>query len=294
MHDLETCLVCGAKSQTLIYAATFQGDVTNAAEYFLAQRSKTAHSDIVSCDSCGFVYTKQQFELAEYNQIYTDASELHLEPEKFLKAESSRGRRLADLVSEYSVGGRLLDFGCGQGGFLHELTGFEKIGFEVAAMSSHATLDAEIITGDFLTQLGKAPLVHESFDVITAFDVFEHLPSLDQYLHALTKLTRSGGKLVISLPNINSWSAKLWGRHWGLILLEHLWYFSPDTLKRFVEAYGWKCQMIGHVPYDVTLSHLFQRVSQLVGFNDLKITPVLSNYVVPVPVGLMFSVFQKN
>jgi 2-polyprenyl-3-methyl-5-hydroxy-6-metoxy-1,4-benzoquinol methylase len=293
MREIASCLVCGSTARTMLYEGTFRGG-GNVAEYFLAHRSKTAHGDIARCKSCGFAYTALQFEPSEYQEIYAQAGARHDGSSELLNAENSRGKRLAKLVNRHVSEGRLLDIGCGHGGFLRAVRGFKNVGIEVTPLPAHQSLDAEVVTGSFIDLCKSEKSLSEPFDVVTAFDVFEHLPDLKNYMQELTSLVRSGGLLFVTVPNIESFSARLWRRHWGLILLEHLWYFSPSTLRRFIEPFGWQLLDRGHLPYDVPLSHLVNRIAQLMRFETAKVNPLLSRVLLPVPVGLMYCVFRKK
>ncbi len=88
--------------------------------------------------------------------------------------------------------------------------------------------------------LESASFPEQSFQVITLFDVIEHVHSPNQALASVHRWLSPGGLLVMSLPNVDSWVAKAMGKHWVLLLREHLWYFSPDTVARLLQRAGFE------------------------------------------------------
>ena len=71
------------------------------------------------------------------------------------------------------------------------------------------------------------------------FDVIEHLFEPRAVLQALASALGPGGMLVISTPNIDSASRYLLGPDWAVLSpLEHVYYFSEDSLRRLLEATG--------------------------------------------------------
>ncbi|MGM5033871.1 class I SAM-dependent methyltransferase [Tardiphaga sp. 803_E3_N1_3] len=277
-----------------MHKATYSDGVATAHEYFLAQRKWVAHGTIVSCSNCEFVWTSPQFEAAEYNEIYEKAGQAVKQDAGLLTAELARGRRLSKIVRRHRVGGRLLDFGCGSGGFLKSVSGFERIGFEVASLDSHERLPFPVITGDFLSIVRSGKIEAGSFDVVTAWDVLEHLPNLETYVAALKSLLRPGGLLCFSVPNVGSMFAKLAGGRWNAFLLEHLWYFSPKTSDKFFNDQRLTRVEIGSLPYDVPLSHLVRRVAQTYGISGLSSLNSGSGWILPMPLGVMYAVYSNG
>lgn len=137
--------------------------------------------------------------------------------------------------------GRLLDFGCGWGFFLgaaKEL-GWEIHGLEPLpghAIYARAQFGAEVVT-DVLRSNMFAP---ESFDVITAFQVFEHLPDPAGNLEILQRALKPGGVILIEVPNINTWSVRLLGKRHRHFVHDHLNFFSTDTLSALLARHGLK------------------------------------------------------
>ena len=71
------------------------------------------------------------------------------------------------------------------------------------------------------------------------FDVIEHLFDPRAVLAAIARALAPGGTLVISTPNIDSASRYLLGTDWAVLSpLEHVYYFSEDSLRRLLEATG--------------------------------------------------------
>ncbi|MFQ5750326.1 MAG: class I SAM-dependent methyltransferase, partial [Planctomycetota bacterium] len=80
-----------------------------------------------------------------------------------------------------------------------------------------------------------------SFDVITGFDVVEHVHDPRAFLKETARLLRPGGLLFLVTPNVSGWSRRLMGRFWFHFKpLEHTYYFDRRTLGRFLEEAGFE------------------------------------------------------
>jgi SAM-dependent methyltransferase len=295
MRFLAGCPVCSGTDFETYAESTFTGDPQNAAQYFLANRHAVVHGKIVKCKACGFKFTNPQFEADEYDEIYKaapgpDGSHIQME-----QAESHRFGRLKRYVRDDVSGrGRFLDFGCGRGGFLAAMNDPLGTGFEVGEPSTFMVGPSQVSTGKFFDVAGRPPFEKGAFDFITSFDVFEHLPNLDEYVEALGSLLAPNGRLVITVPDAASWSARLSGRRWNMYLLEHLWFFDEKTLKIFMEHAGFHQIRHRKLPYDAPLAHIVRRAGQTYAWFPPALGKALPDIVLPVPIGLMYSVFQKG
>jgi SAM-dependent methyltransferase len=291
MREHGTCIVCHGTKFAEYLGSTFTGTVHDAPQYFLANRKEVAHGQIVECAACGFKFTNPQFDAGDYEDIYEAVprrTEIPMET-----ADARRFRRLAAYVRE-DVGkvGRFLDFGCGAGSFLEAMNDPAGSGFEVGEKGTFVAGPSTVIRGRFLDLIGQEPLPYGAFDFITAFDVFEHLPELSKYVHFLGRLLAARGRLIITLPDAGSWSARLSGRRWNMYLLEHLWYFDERTLTAFMGQAGF--QQIRHrkVPHDASLGHIIRRMGQTYGFSS-SVASLMPDVIFPVPIGVMYAVFMK-
>ena len=289
------CLICGSLAKQPLYPATHSVSIEEAATYFLANRTVTAHGPIVRCRDCGFVFTSPRFSNLEYDSIYREVrSDADLDP-SFERAKAARFQRLAAIVRKFQPReAPFLDFGCGDGGFLRQFNSPGGRGFEIGTEGRRLVGPWEIVTGDWATVAGSRIFPPAAFDFVVAFDVLEHLPRIGQDLALIRTVLRTGGHFVVSVPNSESFVAKAMGKHWNMLLLEHLWYFSPKTLERMMARYSFALLAIRSVPYDAPVTHLATRLAQTFGMTGTFKGGLISRIVLPIPAGIMLGVFRKT
>jgi SAM-dependent methyltransferase len=157
-------------------------------------------------------------------------------------AAAIRWKPQVKLISQHKPGGAILDIGCSSGGFLSTMRSpaWKLYGIEMeesTAERARATTGAKVFVGDAV----EAPFASASFDVITCFDVLEHVYSPRQFLEKVFFWLKPGGIFYAMMPNIDSWEARLFGTHWfGLELPRHLSHFSPRSLRYLMNELGFE------------------------------------------------------
>jgi SAM-dependent methyltransferase len=287
MQPVAACLICDGRSFVERHPATFDGDWRDAVPCFLTGRTRAVHGRIVRCRDCGFIFTSPQFTAEEYARIY---AAVHADGGPG-SPPLARFAALAQRVRQSEPSGRFLDFGCGSGAFIDAMDGYDGVGFEVAARGAGgASRCGRVVTGDILAdgieQTGLAP---GSFDFIVAWDVLEHLAEPTLQMERLFALLKPGGRLYLTVPNSASWVARLSGEKWNMLLLEHLWYFDPTTLTRFLGRCGFGVDTIRTIGYPVDLATVFLRARQTYGAWVPPAPAFLANVNVELPIGLMFA-----
>jgi SAM-dependent methyltransferase len=148
--------------------------------------------------------------------------------------------------------GRLLDFGCGTAEFL---TKMREYGWNVEGLDlSPRVVDALRQNSGCRAHLGTLPhpdIPASSVDAMTMWHSLEHVPFPQEVLRAASDALRTGGILAVSVPNFASWSFRQFHEHWqGLALPRHLTHFTPLTLRRMVEAVGFRVLSVDQVGRD--------------------------------------------
>jgi SAM-dependent methyltransferase len=193
---------------------------------------------LVRCAKCSLVWQNDPPAPAEMGQHYTDAYH------KLISAagQNSPGRWgfRNEAIAKYKRSGTLLDLGCSSGSFLESLpkNSWKLFGIEMSAegaRTAETRTGAQVFVGDIL----DAPFPRESFDVITCFDVLEHLYKPRQVMACVNEWLKPGGIFYVLVPNVDSAEARMFGSYWhGLEMPRHLFHYSPASLKFLAESSG--------------------------------------------------------
>lgn len=227
---------------------------------------------IVKCQECGLCFTNPRPSPDSIERFYPDEYEPHDAPadgswrtpwwKRMPLMRGAAGQR--KLIPMHGAG-RLLDFGCGGGSFLlrmraqgWQVTGVDCSDAPMARLRDRYGLRA--LTGT----LPHPELAPESFDVITMWQALEHIHQPLEVLRAACNLLVRGGKLIITVPNIDSMAFRWFGAAWnGLDLPRHLIHFSPKTLRLMLYRAGFKVGRVGMVRRSGWLRHSAHQAKRL-------------------------------
>ncbi|MEZ4735761.1 MAG: class I SAM-dependent methyltransferase [Caldilineaceae bacterium] len=210
----------------------------------------TVKASLVCCTRCGLVYQNPRPTLAEMGQHYPPEYEPYADlaalPKRnwlLQKAVEHGTNKRCRFVTRHKAAGKLLDVGCAMGGFL---LGMQKqkqwtvAGVEVNEAVAHAAQDRHGLD-IFPGALEEAQYPDATFDAVTLWDVLEHLHDPLGSLQEIHRILRPNGIVVIRVPNLASWDAKLFGTAWaGLDAPRHLYIFTPESLSTLLEKAGFQ------------------------------------------------------
>ncbi len=187
------------------------------------------------CGTCGFVFAGRRPSAAQMRAQYDGYGTGVTESAVTLK----RYEELLDEFEAYRQTGRILDVGCGEGGFLQAAAarGWEVHGTE----STEGALERNRARGIAMTLAPLAPgdLPAAAFDVVTMIEVAEHVGDPRAEATVIAAAIRDGGLLYVTTPNFDSASRRLLGADWSIVEYpEHLGYFTASTLTRWLREAG--------------------------------------------------------
>lgn len=193
---------------------------------------------LVRCPECSLVWLRNPPRPEEMSRHYTAAYDKMISDAGENSPGRWRDRNIA--LAPYKQSGSLLDLGCSSGAFLQSLRGehWKLFGIEMSPESANQARNrtgAQIFTGDIL----KADFAPGSFDVITCFDVFEHLYEPKKIITKIAEWLKPNGIFYVLVPNIDSAEGRVFRTYWhGLELPRHLFHYSPTSLRYLAESVG--------------------------------------------------------
>jgi 2-polyprenyl-3-methyl-5-hydroxy-6-metoxy-1,4-benzoquinol methylase len=259
------CAVCEGRAFSLVYSRTVS-DGDDPALYYSSSRVRAGHLDIVRCDGCGLIMTNPRDDDATVARVYAGLKDATYDDE-----DDSRRRTAGAyvrLIERHRLSpGRLLDVGCATGVFaaVAAASGWTVTGVEASnwaiARARRRCPGATFVEG----MLEDVSLPSAAFDVVTLWDVLEHVRSPAETLSRARQWLAPGGWLFLNLPNAGDIVSRTLGKRWVLLLREHLWYFDPNTMGALLGKCGF--ELIYTRPNSVTFSlrNALVRASQYPG-----------------------------
>jgi 2-polyprenyl-3-methyl-5-hydroxy-6-metoxy-1,4-benzoquinol methylase len=175
--------------------------------------------------------------------------------------------------------GRMLEVGCASGSFLHCMhqKGWEVVGIESSRKAAEeARLKGYSVHHD---PLEKVHAIENKFDLIVGWMVLEHLHDPITGLRNLYDWIHPDGWFAFSVPNAGASEFGIFKDKWyALQVPNHLYHYTPQTIRLILEKTGWKVVKIFH---QRTLSNLIASLG--FALKDLKMTPTLASKMIAYP-----------
>lgn len=213
----ETCISCESHDLTVL---------PRYAKDFLCQ-----------CNRCGLIFSKRIPSLEELNEVYDNYSRSNSISEITIK----RYQEILGGFEKYKKTGKILDVGAGDGFFLEvaKRRGWEVYGTEYDDRAITLCRQKGIKT--YKGKLNIDDFEENFFDVVTSFEVMEHINNPNEDLDVIRKILRKGGVFYVTTPNFNGISRRYQGDKWTeLCYPEHITYYTARTLSNVVIKHGFK------------------------------------------------------
>ena len=297
MQSLNSCPICGSRS-----TRTYGGGCNEPLNLTSLGSSRVAvsHGTILRCRSCGFGFLASRLSEEQLAALYS-----HLDHRMYESEAEGRARTAMlhfKIVREFASAGRLLDVGCASGGFLRVCArnGFQVTGVEPATGLAAKAREMLSGKGEVLRgTLQEVSLQQASFDVVTLWDVLEHVRDPSEFLRLCGSLLKSGGYLFANVPDLGSLQAKFFGRRWPLLLPEHFNYFTRKSLTLCARKAGFRLLRFGRRPAYFSAGYILHRLSQ----HNIRLAKLgkeivgsirLNNLVIPIPLGETYGAWVRE
>jgi SAM-dependent methyltransferase len=271
LFETVSCPICGSNQSKVIRAQNYAGSVTadDIRKLYSASSSHVLMDQVVECTSCSLVYVNPRPASELTLSSYSDAVDpvfVSQNRDRIVTFRKTLSKVLHKLGETDGKERRLLDIGCAGGAFpvaARDL-GFDPVGVEPSrwlADYGRRTYGLDIRNG--ILKEGMFP--RDSFDVVTLWDVIEHVPDPHQLLTLVNSLLKPGGLLLVNYPDVGSIAARFLGSRWPFWLSVHLLYYTRGTMARQLKQAGFSVQWQQSCSPSLALGYVLQRATPYLG-----------------------------
>lgn len=158
---------------------------------------------IKRCNNCNLIFLSTN---SHIHKNYYRNSEMLKSDDPSFSFNSWRKQTLQDDKRRFNqfkkmmTDKKILDFGCGNGNFLHYIKNISKAtGVEIDRQSLDIMKKENLNVYESINKIPK----DQKFEIITLFHVFEHLKNPKKILNSLYPLLKNNGRIIIEIPNSN-------------------------------------------------------------------------------------------
>ncbi len=218
--------------------------------------------EIYECSSCGLVF------LSSFDHVrdgFYENSKMHggelPDVEAWLKETVSDDERRFQYIKSVLPNCKLLDFGCGAGGFLLRAreVAVAVFGIELESQLKNHFQNNNLIVFKSLSDIPEN-IRKEGYDIITMFHVLEHLPDPKTVLSKLSRMLAKNGQIIIEVPNANDALLTLYNSkpfsnftYWSC----HLFLYTMKTLQMLLEQVNLKVNYVKQIQRYPLANHLY-------------------------------------
>ncbi len=231
------CNICGKDDYNV--KLELKTEKAPDASSFYASSNIITNDRIVQCKNCSLQYVNPRLNPAEILKGYADAEDPNYISES--KGRTYTFKKSLQRIGNYKKDGKILDIGSAAGFFLNlaKQSGWDTYGLEpnkYLVKWGNENFGLKMQTKD----LKDAKFPKENFDAVTMFDVLEHVPSPKNTLIEINRILKKDGILVVSYPDVESLPARILKSKWWFYLAVHIYYFTPETLKKLLDECGFE------------------------------------------------------
>ena len=202
---------------------------------------------LVSCLECDFTFKDPPIDEYRLMECYKRSSSDHWEesPDPHVRQFD----RFATLIKSAAKGRRVLDIGCFNGAFLEYLgEDWDRYGIEPSAAAAKVAGQRGVnVLAANMEDLDEDT---ESFDVVLAIDLLEHLVEPLPFFHSVKNLMKPAGVFLTSTGNSDAFHWRIQGGlYYYTRIPEHVSFYNKQVFEYVASSFGWRCAGFHFMPH---------------------------------------------
>lgn len=251
------CAICDANPPALeLYAANLDMQAFTSRVFSARRTPDRLHYRLVRCSACGLVRSDPVLETEALRELYEQSTFDYATELDGLRA--TYGRALQEVSGCLESPGGLLDIGCGSG-FVLEVAkqhGWAEVHGVEPSIDAIAKARPDIAPTIVQDMMRPGLFPNESLSAVTLFQVLDHIADPVALLRDCREILRPGGVIMAFNHDVTSWSARLLGERSPIIDVEHMYLYSPDTMRLLFEKAGFDVLSVAPVRNTYSLAYL--------------------------------------
>lgn len=241
-----TCAVCETDAADQeVYADTLPHDAATSARFSARRTPDRVHYRMVRCGDCGLLRSNPILSDDELASLYRESTLTYEDEAAF--ARHTYGHYLQQCISSLPTGveprhARLLEIGCGNGFFLDQAlqSGFGDVAGVEPSLDA-VSLAPDSVRHKIVTDIFRDGLFPQNhFDIVCAFQVFDHLAHPNAVLQSCRKVLKPGGLALFINHDVGAWTNRVLGSRSPVIDIEHIYLFDTSTMAKIFRKNGFE------------------------------------------------------
>ncbi len=220
------------------------------------------HANYVKCMHCSLVYENPRLTSEELRSYYSnesyflsnDKQDTSSYTDYFSQCNIGLNKEYFSILQQYvqnKLSIKYLDIGCGPGTLvkLASENGWDATGLEISKWAAEYARHNRINVIE--NNLQGANFSSDCFDLISMFDVLEHLPDPVSYVREIFRILKSQGIVIVETPNVGGFFSKYLYKQNSEIVKPraHICLYSPSSIQHLFSKVDFSKIKINTFPY---------------------------------------------
>lgn len=274
------CAICGNNTDfTALYKSTFNKKHLRPDLYISRRLPDRVHFRLIRCKKCNLVFSSPIYDEERIVNLYKQSDVPLMED---LGNSSGLYAKYLTKILEKVSKDKFLDIGCGNGFFLEKV---KTIGFSEAwgvepSINSIKHLPKLVDKKKIIVDVFKKKYFQNNFfDVISFFQVLDHVIDPSKFLKDCFDILKPGGYIIAIMHDVAAPTHRLLGEKSPIFDIQHIYLFDKSTIRKIIEKNGFEIESISTAYTTYSLGYW------------LRMSPIpnlIKSSILKLPIGFLF------